>query len=47
MRNEIIKFGGEIGFNSQVTDLRVENDEISGLQVNGEKWIDTETVAFV
>ena len=41
MRNEIINLGGEIRFNSQVTDLRMEAGEISALQVNGQEWIET------
>ena len=41
MRNEIINLGGEIRFNSQVTDLRMEAGEISALQVNEQEWIET------
>ena len=41
MRNEIINLGGEICFNSQVTDLRMEEGKISALQVNGQEWIET------
>ena len=41
MRNEIINLGGEIRFNSQVTDLRMEAGEISALHVNGQEWIET------
>lgn len=41
IRNEIINLGGEIRFNSQVTDLRMETGEISALQVNGQEWIET------
>ena len=41
MRNEIINLGGEIRFNSQVTDLRMESGEISALQVNEQEWIET------
>ena len=41
IRNEIINLGGEIRFNSQVTDLRMEAGEISALQVNGQEWIET------
>ena len=41
MRNEIINLGGEIRFNSQVTDLRMEAGEISALQVNGQEWVET------
>ena len=41
MRNEIINLGGEIRFNSQVTDLRMEAGEISALQVNEQDWFET------
>ena len=41
MRNEIRNLGGEIRFNSQVTDLRMEAGEISALQVNEQEWIET------
>ena len=41
MRNEIINLGGEIRFNSQVTDLRMEAGEISALLVNGQEWVET------
>lgn len=46
MRNEIINLGGEVRFNSQVTDLSVENGEITALQVNGEEWIPTKAVVL-
>ena len=41
MRNEIINLGGEIRFNSQVTDFRIAASEISALQINGQEWIET------
>lgn len=34
IRNEIIKLGGEINFNSQVTDIEVRNTAITGLEIN-------------
>ncbi len=46
MRNEIINLGGEIRFNSQVTDMRVEDGKISALQVNDHQWIDTQTAVL-
>ena len=33
MRNEIISLGGDIRFNTQVTDIRVENEQITAVQV--------------
>lgn len=46
MRNEIIKLGGDIRFNSQVTDFEIENNEIVAVQVNHEHWIKTKTVVL-
>ena len=46
MRNEIIKLGGEIRFNTQVTDFEIENNEIVAVQVNYEQWIETKTVVL-
>jgi len=46
MRSEIINLGGNIRFNSQVTDVCMENGKISALQVNGEEWITTNTAVL-
>ena len=46
MRNEIIKLGGDIRFNSQVTDFKIENNEIIAVQVNHKQWIETKTVVL-
>lgn len=46
MRNEIKALGGEIRFNSQVTDLQIMDGKISALLVNGEEWIQTETAVL-
>ena len=46
MRNEIMKLGGEIRFNTQVTDLKVENGEITALQVNESDWIETKAAVL-
>lgn len=46
MRNEIMELGGDIRFNSQVTDLRIENENISAIQVNHEQWMETETIVL-
>lgn len=37
IRETIQNFGGEVHFNSHVTDLIIENDEIKGVVVNNEK----------
>ena len=41
MREAIKNLGGEIRFNSCVTDLHFENNEITALQINNEKWFET------
>ncbi len=46
MRNEIIKLGGDIRFNSQVTDFQIENNEIVAVLVNHKQWIETKTVVL-
>jgi len=35
MREEIIRLGGEVRFESQVTDIYIENSSIRGVQING------------
>jgi uncharacterized FAD-dependent dehydrogenase len=37
MRETILEYGGEVHFNSYVTDLIVKDEEIKGVVVNGEK----------
>ena len=41
MRNEILNLGGDIRFNSQVTDLQIEKGKVTALQVNNTEWIKT------
>lgn len=41
MRNEIISLGGDIRFRSQVTDLQIEKNSVTAVQVNHEQWIET------
>ena len=36
MREAIIQFGGEVHFNSKLTDLLIEKDRITGIEINGE-----------
>ncbi|MEW9124454.1 MAG: NAD(P)/FAD-dependent oxidoreductase [Thermotaleaceae bacterium] len=44
IREKIESLGGEIHFESKITDLRIENKKIIGVEVNGEKWIKTDNV---
>ena len=40
IRNKIISLGGEVRFNAQVTGLKIENDRLTGVEVNGGETID-------
>lgn len=41
MREEIKRLGGEIRFNTCMTDLRIEDGKLTGIQLNNEEWLDT------
>ncbi|MGL4344845.1 MAG: NAD(P)/FAD-dependent oxidoreductase [Cellulosilyticaceae bacterium] len=42
IRLEIERLGGEIRFGAKLTQLRIEADTITGIEVNHEYWIDTQ-----
>ena len=42
LRKRVITLGGEVSFNSQVTGLRLENGQLTGLEVNGSEMIETD-----
>ena len=44
IRRRIIGLGGEVRFNTQVTGLRTENDQLIGLELNGEEIMDCDRV---
>lgn len=44
IRNEIINLGGQVRFNSKVTDVVVSNDSIQSVIINDTENIDTDTV---
>ncbi|MDO5291833.1 MAG: FAD-dependent oxidoreductase [bacterium] len=46
MRQEIIDFGGEVRFHNKVTDLKIENGKVVGVEVNGSEIIETELVVL-
>lgn len=46
IRNEIIKLGGEIKFNSLVTDFNIENGQIKSLTVDGKEEIVSDNVVL-
>jgi uncharacterized FAD-dependent dehydrogenase len=44
MREEIIKFGGEVRFDSKLTDLKIENNSIKAIEINSTEWLNFEEV---
>ena len=40
MREAIIENGGEVHFNSKMTDLKLKDGAIESIQINAEKWFD-------
>lgn len=44
MREAIIENGGEVHFNSKMTDLKLKDGAIESIQINAEKWFDFENV---
>ena len=46
MREAIIEFGGEVHFNSKLTDIQVENNNIKSLQINKKEWFNFSEVVL-
>lgn len=44
IRQRIISLGGQVRFYSQVTNVRTENDRITGVQINNEEMLDCDRV---
>ncbi len=44
MREAIIENGGEVHFNSKLTDIKIENNSINSIQINNESWCDFDNV---
>lgn len=44
MRDEIIKNGGEVHFNSKLTDIKINDAAIQAIQINNEKWFEFDNV---
>ncbi|MFI3115014.1 MAG: FAD-dependent oxidoreductase [Clostridia bacterium] len=45
IRQEIIRLGGEINFNSKLTDLNIKNDKLIGISINNQE-MNVETVVL-
>lgn len=39
MRESIMENGGEVHFNSKLTDLKVKNGAVEAIQINGKNWL--------
>ena len=46
MREEICRLGGQVRFSSKLTDIRVENDKIQSICVNGCEWISCDALVL-
>ncbi|WP_139856572.1 NAD(P)/FAD-dependent oxidoreductase [Aequorivita sinensis] len=44
IREEIIKNGGEVHFNSKLTDIKINDAAIQAIQINNEKWFEFDNV---
>jgi uncharacterized FAD-dependent dehydrogenase len=44
MREAIIEKGGEVHFDSKLTDLKVEKKEIKAIQINNDQWMEFDQV---
>ena len=46
MREAVIAHGGAVHFNAKLTDIKIENNAIKGLQINGDTWHDFSEVVL-
>lgn len=46
MRQEIIRLGGSVRFESQVTDFRISDGQIRGVEINHSQWLDCEQLVL-
>ncbi len=46
LRQQILNMGGQVRFQSQVTDLRIQGDRVTGVEINGQEWLDTDCVVL-
>ncbi len=46
IRKKIEAMGGEFHFQSQLTDIKIENDRLSKIEINHEKWLDTDVLVL-
>lgn len=41
IREQIIESGGEVHFHSKLTDLKIKDNKVEGIEINNSKWIST------
>lgn len=46
MREAVIAHGGALHFNAKLTDIKIENNSIKGLEINGDTWHDFSEVVL-
>ena len=46
MREAVIAHGGAVHFNAKLTDIKIENNKIKGLEINGDTWHDFSEVVL-
>lgn len=44
IRQEILRLGGEIRFNTQLTDFKTENGALTGIELNHQEWLDCQAL---
>ena len=44
IREKILSCGGEVHFNSRLSDLKIESSKLRAIEINGENWISTQSI---
>jgi hypothetical protein len=46
LRNKIVGMGGEFYYNTKLTNIRIKDNKIKALELNGDYWLDTDLVVL-
>lgn len=46
MREAIIKAGGEVHFNSKLTDIKMKNSQINSIEINNKSWFEFDNIVL-
>lgn len=46
LRNKIIEMGGEIKYNTKLTNLKIENNKLKEIEVNNNNWLKTNIIVL-